>query len=106
MDGGVQASHLDRGSLQGGERARKDRGGETSRGERAQEERVAALQCEPESLVGGGEQLLHRGGDGRTAARRDDRALAQLDDTDMWSCRGAAGREGGDRLFPAQSLDG
>ena len=64
MDGGVQASHLDRGSLKGGERAGKDRRGETSRSERAQEERVAALQREAESLVGVGEQLLHRRGDG------------------------------------------
>jgi hypothetical protein len=52
---GWEASHLERGSLQGGERMREDRGGEPARGERAQEERVAAFEGEAERLTAGGE---------------------------------------------------
>ena len=105
-DGGVQASHLDGGSRQGGERPREDRGGETSGGERAQEEGVAALEGEAEWLAGVREPLLQCGGDGRAAARRDDLVLGQVGHVDAWSGWGAVGGEGGDHLVMAESLDG
>jgi hypothetical protein len=102
----MQASHLDRGSLQRGERAWEDRGRESSCGERPQEERVAALEGEAERLAGVGEPLLQCGGDGRATARRDDRVPAKLGDVDALSRWGAVEGEGGDHLFPAQSLGG
>jgi hypothetical protein len=64
MEGGLQAAHVERGSLHGGERAREDRSSEASRRERAQEEGVAALEREAESLTAGGEELVQDGGDG------------------------------------------
>ena len=100
-----EASHLERGSLEGGERAREDRGDEPSGGERAQEEGIAALEGEAEWLAGGGEPLLQRGGDGRATAGRDDRVPAEVGDADARNRRGAAGGEDGDRLFLAQPLD-
>ena len=68
---------------------------------------MAALQGEAERLAGVGEQLVDHGGDGRAAARRDDRAPAELGDADPWSRWGAVEGEGCDHLLrAAQSLDG
>src|SRR5512132_1064078 len=106
MDGGVQASHLECGSLQGGERAREDRRGEALCRERAQEKGVAALEGEAEWLTAGGEALVQDGGDGRATTGRDDRVLAQVGDADVWSGWAAVGSEDGDHLLLAQSLDG
>src|SRR5215207_9097551 len=61
MDGRVQAAHLEGGSFQGGERPREDGGGEASRGERAQEKRVAAFEREAQWRTGVGEPLLQCG---------------------------------------------
>src|SRR5918998_4195539 len=60
-NGRVEASDFERRSLQGGERPREDGGSEASRGQRAQQERVAALEGEAQWLAGVGEPLLEHG---------------------------------------------
>jgi hypothetical protein len=105
-DRGIQASHFDVGSLQGGERAREDGRSEASCGERAQEEWVAALQGEGQRLAGVAEQLVQHGGDGRAAARRDERVSAEIGDAHLSSRWCAVGSERGDHFLVSQSLDG
>ena len=54
-NGRVQTSHLEAGVLGGGERPRKDRGGEAACGERSHKERVPALESEVKLLARVGE---------------------------------------------------
>jgi hypothetical protein len=98
MNGGSQASHLDGGALRGVRRARKDRGGEAAGSERAQQERVAALEGQVQWLSGVGEHLVEDGSDGRAAAGRNDRVLAEFGDADTWIRRRAIRGKGGDDL--------
>ena len=98
MYGRLQAAQLEGGSLEGGERAREDGGREASRGERAQQERVAALESEAEGPAGVSEQPVEHRRDRRAAARRHDRVLREVGDGDIRGGRGAAGSEAGDHF--------
>jgi hypothetical protein len=106
MHGRVQASHLEGRPVQRGKRARDDRGREALCGERAQQERVSALEGEAKWLTGVGEALFQHGGDGRAAAGRDDCVPAEVSDADVRSRWGAVGGERGDHLVLAHAFEG
>jgi hypothetical protein len=103
---GLQAAHLEGRALQGGDRPRKDRGGEPAGGERPQKEGVSAFEGEAKRLAGGGEEPVEDERDGRASARCDDRMLGEVGDRDVGGGWGAVGSEAGDHVVVAQVLDG